>query len=40
MPAEAAEALDRADESLDAYGQRYPEGLLLVLRAQGAAGAG
>ena len=31
---EAAAALDRADLYLDAYGQRYPEGLLLLLRAQ------
>jgi hypothetical protein len=34
LPTKAAEALDRAEESLDAYGQRYPEGLLLLLRAQ------
>ncbi|SBS76514.1 Transcriptional regulator, putative ATPase, winged helix family (fragment) [uncultured Mycobacterium sp.] len=31
---DAAAALDRADFYLDAYGQRYPEGLLLLLRAQ------
>jgi len=30
----AAEALDRAQDCLDAYGQRYPEGLLLLLRAR------
>ncbi|MEX5635629.1 ATP-binding protein [Parafrankia sp. FMc2] len=34
MPAEAAAALDRADSSLDTYGQRYPEGLILLLRAR------
>lgn len=34
LPARAAEALARAEESLDAHGQRYPEGLLLLLRAQ------
>ncbi len=33
LPAKAAEALDRADESLN-YGERYAEGLLLLLRAQ------
>ena len=26
--------MDRADFYLDAYGQRYPEGLLLLLRAR------
>jgi hypothetical protein len=31
---DAAIALDRADFYLNAYGQRYPEGLLLLLRAQ------
>ena len=31
---EAAAALDRADFYLNAYGQRYPEGLLLLLRAR------
>ena len=31
---EAAVALDRADFYLDTYGQRYPEGLLLLLRAR------
>jgi hypothetical protein len=31
---DAAAALDRADFYLDAYGQRYPEGLLLLLRAR------
>ncbi|WP_445166577.1 hypothetical protein ACTXG7_22415 [Mycolicibacterium sp. Dal123E01] len=31
---EAAAALDRADFYLDAYGQRYPQGLLLLLRAR------
>ncbi|MFC4534651.1 ATP-binding protein [Sphaerisporangium dianthi] len=30
----AAAALDRADSCLDLYGQRYPEGLLLLLRAR------
>ncbi|WP_020572321.1 AAA family ATPase [Parafrankia discariae] len=33
-PAEAAAALDRADSVLDTYGQRYPEGLVLLLRAR------
>jgi hypothetical protein len=33
-PDEAAAALDRADFYLDAYGQRYPEGLLLLFRAR------
>jgi DNA-binding SARP family transcriptional activator len=32
--AEAGVALDRAQQSLDAYGQRYAEGLLLLLRAR------
>jgi DNA-binding SARP family transcriptional activator len=31
---EAGAALDRADRCLEAYGQRYPEGLLLLLRAR------
>lgn len=31
---DAAAALDRADFYLNAHGQRYPEGLLLLLRAQ------
>jgi DNA-binding SARP family transcriptional activator len=31
---EAAAALDRADFYLNAYGQRYPEGLILLLRAR------
>jgi DNA-binding SARP family transcriptional activator len=34
MPGEAAAALDRADRNLDEYGQRYAEGLLLLLRAR------
>ncbi|BCB76552.1 hypothetical protein GCM10022251_22660 [Phytohabitans flavus] len=34
MPVEAAAVLDRADWFLDAQGQRYAEGLLLLLRAQ------
>lgn len=33
-PARAADVLDRADRMLDAYGQRYAEGLLLLLRAR------
>ncbi|MET8157048.1 BTAD domain-containing putative transcriptional regulator [Sphaerisporangium sp. NPDC005289] len=33
-PAEAATALDRADHYLDTYGQRYSEGLILLLRAR------
>ncbi|MEV4114119.1 AAA family ATPase [Nonomuraea sp. NPDC049695] len=33
-PAEAAAALDLADHYLNAYGQRYPEGLILLLRAR------
>jgi ATP/maltotriose-dependent transcriptional regulator MalT len=33
-PAEAGIALDRADHALEAYGQRYPEGLVLLLRAR------
>lgn len=31
---EADAALDRADRCLDTYGQRYPEGLILILRAR------
>jgi hypothetical protein len=31
---EAAAALDQADLFLDSCGQRYPEGLLLLLRAR------
>ena len=31
---DAAAALDRADFYLETYGQRYPEGLLLLLRAR------
>lgn len=34
MPAEAGSALDRAEHALDAYGQRYAEGLVLLLRAR------
>lgn len=34
LPTKAAEVLERAEWSLDAHGQRYPEGLLLLLRAQ------
>ncbi|MGV9385961.1 AAA family ATPase [Nonomuraea sp. NPDC003707] len=34
MPDAAATALDRADQALTAYGQRYAEGLLLLLRAR------
>ncbi|SQE00401.1 transcriptional regulator [Parafrankia sp. BMG5.11] len=34
MPAEATATLDRADSFLDTYGQRYPEGLILLLRAR------
>jgi hypothetical protein len=33
-PAEAARIHDLADRSLEAYGQRYAEGLLLLLRAR------
>jgi len=33
-PVEAEAALDRADRFLSTYGQRYPEGLLLLLRAR------
>jgi ATP/maltotriose-dependent transcriptional regulator MalT len=31
---DAAAALDRAEFYLDTFGQRYPEGLLLLLRAR------
>ncbi len=34
MPDEAVKALDRADHALEAYGQRYAEGLVLLLRAR------
>ncbi|MEU8379095.1 AAA family ATPase [Streptosporangium sp. NPDC048865] len=34
MPGEAAEVLDRADRHADDHGQRYAEGLLLLLRAR------
>jgi DNA-binding SARP family transcriptional activator len=34
MPDKAATALDRADEAVKALGQRYAEGLLLLLRAR------
>ncbi|WP_327002256.1 hypothetical protein OHA72_45135 [Dactylosporangium sp. NBC_01737] len=34
MPDAAATALDRADQALTTYGQRYAEGLLLLLRAR------
>ncbi|MFI7135699.1 ATP-binding protein [Nonomuraea sp. NPDC050153] len=34
MPDEAGLALDRADQALEAYGQRYAEGLVLLLRAR------
>ncbi|WP_432828801.1 BTAD domain-containing putative transcriptional regulator [Dactylosporangium sp. CA-092794] len=33
MPDAASNALDRADQALEAYGQRYAEGLVLLLRA-------
>ncbi|MFC6083534.1 ATP-binding protein [Sphaerisporangium aureirubrum] len=33
-PDKAADALDRADHALDAYGQRYAAGLVLLLRAR------
>ncbi len=33
-PDAAGVALDRADQALDAYGQRYAEGLVLLLRAR------
>jgi len=33
-PAEVAIALDLADRFIEAHGQRYAEGLLLLLRAQ------
>ncbi len=34
LPDRAADALDRADHALDAYGQRYAEGLVRLLRAR------
>jgi ATP/maltotriose-dependent transcriptional regulator MalT len=34
QPDEAARILDLADRTLEAYGQRYAEGLLLLLRAR------
>jgi len=34
QPDKAAAALDRADWALDAFGQRYPEGLILLIRAR------
>ncbi|MEU6720295.1 hypothetical protein ABZ897_53335 [Nonomuraea sp. NPDC046802] len=34
MPDQASIALDRADQALEAYGQRYAEGLVLLLRAR------
>ncbi|MET7332053.1 BTAD domain-containing putative transcriptional regulator [Nonomuraea sp. NPDC005650] len=34
MPDAAATALDRADQAVTAYGQRFAEGLLLLLRAR------
>ncbi|MGW6495284.1 BTAD domain-containing putative transcriptional regulator [Nonomuraea angiospora] len=34
MPDQAGIALDRADQALEAYGQRYAEGLVLLLRAR------
>ncbi|WP_061300325.1 BTAD domain-containing putative transcriptional regulator [Herbidospora cretacea] len=34
LPDRAAETLDRADQALDAYGQRYAEGLVRLLRAR------
>jgi DNA-binding SARP family transcriptional activator/tetratricopeptide (TPR) repeat protein len=34
LPGEAAAALDRADWFLDTYGQRYPEALVLLIRAR------
>jgi len=33
-PERAAEALDRADWALDAFGQRYAEGLILLIPAR------
>jgi hypothetical protein len=33
-PDEAGTALDRAEQALEAYGQRYAEGLVLLLRAR------
>ncbi|MEV0315423.1 ATP-binding protein [Nonomuraea fuscirosea] len=34
LPEEAGTALDRAEQALEAYGQRYAEGLVLLLRAR------
>ncbi|MEX5632391.1 BTAD domain-containing putative transcriptional regulator [Parafrankia sp. FMc2] len=34
LPDKAGTALDRADHALEAYGQRYAEGLVLLLRAR------
>jgi DNA-binding SARP family transcriptional activator len=34
QPDRAAEALDRADRAMDDFGQRYPEGLVLLVRAR------
>ncbi|MFI6742986.1 BTAD domain-containing putative transcriptional regulator [Nonomuraea sp. NPDC050451] len=34
MPDQAGIALDRADQALEAHGQRYAEGLVLLLRAR------
>jgi DNA-binding SARP family transcriptional activator len=34
MPDQAATALDRADQAIRAHGQRYAEGLVLLLRAR------
>ncbi|SNY25941.1 AAA family ATPase [Paractinoplanes atraurantiacus] len=39
-PEKALAALDRAGECFDAYGQRYAEGLILLLRARALAAAG
>jgi ATP/maltotriose-dependent transcriptional regulator MalT len=34
LPDAAATALDRADQAITTYGQRFAEGLLLLLRAR------
>jgi tetratricopeptide (TPR) repeat protein len=39
-PEKALVALDRADQALADYGQRYPEGLVLLIRARALAAAG
>ncbi|MFF5075590.1 AAA family ATPase [Actinoplanes sp. NPDC000266] len=39
-PEKALDALDRAGECFEAYGQRYAEGLILLLRARALAAAG